>query len=144
MSGIVEKTKRRLGITLMMILCAVVMVAAAAFCLLPVATVKCIYDFFAGQSEATEAFKWPFFIYMLRVGAVMHVWLAATFILILTNPVKYQTLYWVNMLAVLAAAIMCVGAGIRVSVPVGLWLVDGLLALVGAVLLFLVRPRPSL
>jgi hypothetical protein len=144
MSQIVERGKNRLLVTVVLLAIAVALVAFAVFLLMPGDVLSQVYDFFGGDLDKNCPWQSnPFLLYVCRVLAVFHAWVAALFVLIMLDPLKYRTIYWVNMLALLAMGAMVFGAGFSLGMPFVAVLIDGVLCLLAVVGLWAARPKVS-
>ena len=126
----------------------VLIVVGVLFCLsapmliLPASYWKTVASWFIG-SEIVDAL-WPMepvFDYALRTSMVAYLWIGAVLLLAATDPDRYRSQVDIAIGGLVLLAVICLAAGLLNAIPAWWFLGDSIPCLVGAILLFLLRPR---
>jgi len=109
---------------------------------LPASCLRAITACFPG-SENLDAL-WPvkpMYDYTLRTALVAYVWIGAGLLLAAADPDRHRSQINVAIGGLLLLSVVCLTAGPLNGVPPWWYLGDGVLSMIGAILLLVLRPR---
>ena len=135
---------RRLGLRALLLVVALAFLLVGVLMLVPLKTMVPLVDTFwiwAPQKELTDYGDNPLAYYVLRTGAITHVWMGVILLLPFRDPVRFRPVIHITMVALLVLGVTCFVAGLSGQVAVLVFTLDGLLCFGAAVGLWLLRPR---
>lgn len=128
----------------------VLIVTGAVFCLaaiglvVPFSWFRAVGEWFIG-GKAMEQY-WPdgpLFEYATRVSLVAYLWIGVVLLVASRDPVRHRAQIDIATGALCLMAVVCLVTGLAKGLPLMWPLGDGISALVGAVLLLVLRPRAA-
>jgi hypothetical protein len=110
----------------------ILIVTAASFMLTPVFVIE--------RAVGFPSLINPLFMYLLRTAGVTYLWIGVSFLVASKDPGRYRLWIRASAYMLIVLGVVCAISGFLYSMPVVLYIVDGILCVTGSVVLFWISP----